>query len=1468
MQLLLVTLCLAVCSSALVSASEPHYVITVPGRIQEGSEEKACVTFHDDLHEPVKLKFELRKDDHVQVVAEQSVDGHDYTNCFPFKVPAVEASNTRWSFHVSAHGEHINVDESQDIIIDKAFDVCLIQTDKTVYKPGDTANDPNNNRIGQWRDVVSNHGFADFSFHLAKDLKHGEYRIHIPEHCETDFRVTEYVSKRFEMHMNLPTEVSVADKSFPLEIRASYVYGKPVEGTVDIEICPERHYSPFYHEYIYRGSDDDDSEEENNVCTKLSAIKTDAKGSLSKEIDLQPFNFTEDDPFGFLQINTVLTEDGTGHKETDSANLFLSNHKKVKFVDTSDTYHKGIPFSGTVKAVDDKNQPKANTAIVISKASGEDRDDSPKFEILHKLETDKDGLAHFTLKTDSWEQGVTIIASYPFDEDETFEFNLKSTQDVLWLWPYYSPSDSSLTVQSISDRIACDSDQSVKVEYRIKKENLDAKADHISFFYHVLSKDGIHTYKEHKVDLSEQTSEPLLHSSFVIPIHVGRELSPFFSIIVHTVLPKGEALVDRTPYRVAPCLKNKVELKFSKEQVHPGDKVDLGVTAEPGSYCSVRSLDKGFLLQHPLAIHSFAETFGNLIIAKQESAASQFVARFQEARQHECPENQTLVNRYEIDPARMFEENNIKIFTNTQIRKPLKCVEQEEEVVARSGTLKAAQSGKKEEKREHRTRSKFPDTWLFDLVEVDSEGHGALHLTTPDTITKWESDAVCLGPSGIGETKDVSVTAFQHFFVDLILPSSVVQGEMFKIETQVYSFEDKCYLVGVSLADSDGIETNSPKEQVRCVCDHHSTHFSWDVKATKSKEVKIHVDSGALLSEGECKEDLTLIGSELRVDSIEKTIRINHRGYEQEVSETHLLHASDTIEKVEFNLKSPEGLIAGSERAHIIVLGNLMGNIIVNLEHLIRLPDGCGEQNVAKFTRYLYSLDYLEHAKELKPDIKEKLVEGLSTGYQRELTFKNQDGAYGFWNGGEPSLWITALVAKAFCKAQKYIHVDPQNIEDAIHWLESQQQADGCFHENEYFDSDLVDAEGDTVRTAYVLNNLLAGDCVHKDTLVEKALSCIRNGEKIVKSPYGLASLAYAFTLAHDDEHRTAVLKRLHDSAVKEEGTLHWEAEYLSVETTSYAVLALLSGKTTSKQDLEESADAVRWLTSQQNPWGGYHTSKDTTFAVQALAIYAKATSNEEEDATVTIDGEEGFHKEIHIDKTNSLLLQIVDLPKVPGTYTASVKGHGCVYLQSHVHYFSIPDEHEHNFDVKVTTDPSECKIGAKNKYKVKVEVSYKGKRVKTSMAVINVEFPSGHVANTRSIRKLEKQHNVKKVEVSTGKMDIYLHELEKQPHTYVFTLERKIVIENLHPANVLVYDYYSPDIHSHEVYHAPCIQEHCAVSADAREDCGFSGITQEQCEKKGCCYDSSAHNIKWCFSHGHKSLEEHDDHHSEEKHD
>ncbi|XP_069836198.1 alpha-2-macroglobulin-like [Dendropsophus ebraccatus] len=1479
MWLLLVPVCLAIFSSSLTSASEPHYVITVPANIKQGAEEKACVTFLD-LKGPVDVKIELKKEEQVHLLAEHKVTTADHSECYSFQVPVIKSDEHIWLLHVSAHGENFNVDETKKIAIIERQDVCVIQTDKSTYKPGDIVKfrvisvnpdfqplnkqhhlieiiDPFQSRIAQWLDVSTKQGFADFSLHLANELTFGSYKINIPRACEKYFTVDEYVPKRFELNLNIPSDITTTDKSFHLEACASYTYGKPVEGVIDLSVCAV----VCEHRWYCRSYSIDGEEIDKQNCVHIKGEKPDSKGCVSKDIQLALFNLSTTDQ-NLLEIKSKLIEDGTGHSEEAAADIYINLAKKtIQFVECEKYYDRGFPYHGKVKITDEKNQPMVNEAVTLI-IHQHDYSNETRMNLV----TDSHGIAHFTLKIPESVNYVTLEARLssddPDDDDNMMDYEQRYPEAVVYLSVLYSKSESLLSIEKHREDLSCNSEQSVRVEYDIHKKNLESDTDHLHFFYILISKSGIFTYKEHKVDIEDQADSPNLQGSFPLNIHVDENLFPRFNLLVFSVLPNGETIARSAEYNVSPCAERKVKLSFSKEEVHPGENVNLEVTAEAGSLCSVRSVDKGYLLKYP---HQDSYLLTDVTNRLRDTVQFiQYSHMLWQPELPQCPENTTAQSDEMMDMQMIFMLSNLLIFTNTEVKEPVKCAPHDFTMRSALKKKTALHKDSSKEIKKKSIRSYFPDTWLYELVPVGSEGHTVLNHTTPDSITKWVTDAFCLSSSGFASVRDVELTTFQPYFIDLIVPYSVVQGEKFTVQAMVFSYIKKCILIVASLSDSEDLITVDKKEQARCVCEGRSHRFSWDVSTLKPKSVKVHVDSGSIEVVGECSQDALLIGEDHRKDSIEKTIVVKPRGHEDETTKTFLLLPLDNREAITINIDAPERLVAGSERAHIIILGDLMANIIVNWDDIVHLPDGCGEQNAAKFVRFIYTVDYLESIQELTPEKKAKAIESLIEGYQTQLTFKNKNGSYTVFPDGSENLWLTAFTVKAFNGARKFIYIDDSHIQQAVNWLHSKQLPDGCFsEEGDYFNNEL-EADDLVPRTAYIAIALLEHHVVYNGSIVENALSCLRKSVDSVTSVHTQALLAYAFTLSGDSELRDQILKKLDESAEKKEGSRHWETNLYTegeIETASYVLLALLSEKTTTIKNLEDSSDIVRWIVTQQNPWGGFYSSQDTTIALQALAKYAKAISHKKGDSTVTIKSKSGFEKIVHVDKSRSLLVQTVDLSEIPGEYTVSAIGNGFVYVQSHLHYTVLPAESVKGyFSFNVSTEPSTCSHASQKRFDVHIDVSYSGKRANTNMAMIVVEPVSGYVPDKESVRKLKKNPLVERTELSVDKISIYLEKLTHDPVSFVFTLEQEALVENLQPAIAVVFDYYDPDEHTVAEYSAPCsaVVAHCAVSAAEREDCGYPNISKEQCEERGCCFDSSIHGTKWCFFQGFKKAGNH----------
>lgn len=94
-------------------------------------------------------------------------------------------------------------------------------------------------------------------------------------------------------------------------------------------------------------------------------------------------------------------------------------------------------------------------------------------------------------------------------------------------------------------------------------------------------------------------------------------------------------------------------------------------------------------------------------------------------------------------------------------------------------------------------------------------------------------------------------------------------------------------------------------------------------------------------------------------------------------------------------------------------------------------------------------LDYLKAAGNLQPAIKDKAIKYLLSGYQRELTYRHNNGSFSAFGklDHKGSTWLTALVAKSFKQAEDYIDIDEKVIDEALKFLSDVQAEDGSFPE-------------------------------------------------------------------------------------------------------------------------------------------------------------------------------------------------------------------------------------------------------------------------------------------------------------------------------------------------------------------------------------------------------------------------------------
>uniref|UniRef100_A0AAY5K1T7 Uncharacterized protein n=1 Tax=Esox lucius TaxID=8010 RepID=A0AAY5K1T7_ESOLU len=871
------------------------------------------------------------------------------------------------------------------------------------------------------------------------------------------------------------------------------------------------------------------------------------------------------------------------------------------------------------------------------------------------LTTDIHGIASFSLNTSGmpnkdFDLKVSVIS-------QTFKvISTKLQQHILSVIRPAAPdskTSSYLDIQKTDQTLACGQEVSIPVHYVIVGETASSSA--VDVIYLALSRGAIVDHGYRKVIMQDITEGEVTFDLAVVP-----EMAPVVQILVYSMLPSGTIIAHSMNFPTEKCFRNKVSVEFSPSNAVPGEKNTLQLSALPGSLCGLSAVDKSVHIMEP----------GKRLDAEDNSGGSIRCTR--------CKPLTSLKNRkvtLDISSLVCFPVFSVDIY-RTYLQSFPEYSLMEEFDSDRSRPIPTAQIVQ--------MRTFFPETWIWDLVEVGESGSADVSLTVPDTITTWETEAFCLAPGGFGLAPPVELTVFQPFFLEITLPYSIIRGENFDLKATVFNYLSKCIMVAVTPAPSLDY-TLTPLNDVQyssCLCANERKTFSWTMSPSALGVLNVTISAEAVQSHAACDNEIVSVPERGRIDIVTRSLLVKAEGTEETETYNWLLCPSgqySLTEEVELQL--PMIVVEGSARASVSVLGDILGRALKNLDGLLQMPYGCGEQNMALLAPNIYILEYLRNTEQLTSAIRDKATKFLTSGYQRQLNYKHSDGAYSTFGQGSGNTWLTAFVLRSFSKAQSFIYIDPLKIKETTTWLEEKQKENGCFLRlGELFNNRMKGGVSDEVTlTAYITASMLESNMSVSDPVVNSSLSCLRNSTSDLSNTYTTALLAYTFTLAGDMEMRTLLLQHLDKMALQEGGLLHWTqtssetSASLAVEISSYVLLASLSASPLSTADLGYSSRIVRWLVKQQNSYGGFSSTQDTVVALQALSLYSTKVFSKEGSSTVTVKSPSGGQHVFDVNQNNKLLYQERQLQDVVGKYTVEVKGSACASVQVYgfLHLFS-----------------------------------------------------------------------------------------------------------------------------------------------------------------------------------------------------
>ncbi|XP_021702194.1 CD109 antigen isoform X3 [Aedes aegypti] len=1407
---------------------EGYYTVVGSKLLRPNSEYHVSVS-NLNVREPLRFRITLNNTRTGTPLASEDLSlGQGESRLVPFSIGDI----TEGDYSLTAEGlsGFIFKNESSLTFQSKSFSV-FVQTDKAVYKPGDTVRfrvlvlDPNtkplqkidtvkvhitdgkNNRIKQWNDAKLVKGVFESELALSSAPVLGNWKINV-EALGTkktqEFEVDEYVLPKFEVSVESPGITTLKDGKVKAIVRAKYTYGKSVKGEATVSAYPD-----FNFHYVQPF--------ERDVITRKT-VPIDGKGSV--EFDLRDEIKLQGDYTRNIVIEAVVEEELTGRKQNSSSKVKIYDRAyNMELVKSSEKFKPGLPFTAWLKATFQDGAPLQDdtNSVKVTQEFGWPNQNTTE----HTYKLDKNGMAKLIIDTETSSDSISFRAEYL-----GATFYLGSISQGWVKYSAYVRAKVLTETPTINKDVTVDVSSTVPMKY---------------FNYQVLGRGDV------LIGGTIAVPDRMSHT-FRFPASFA--MVPRARLLVYFIHSDGQMISDFAEIEFASELQNFLKVQLSKTESKPGQDVDITISTNPDSYVGLLGVDQSVLLLKSGNDLTTGKVFDDLKTYEEAVYLQYRRKRFAPWRRFNYYDDfndagaviMTNANEqpvtYPVYYSNAFRRSGMLFGGGLELRSFAMAVPAAPRPLAMMGGAKKVLVAAPIVPVVRKT---FPESWLWETV-FSFSGEKTITKKVPDTITSWMITGFSVSPVyGLGLTRQPrKLNVFLPFFVSTNLPYSVKRGEVVSIPIVVFNYMDSDQTAEVTFHNTE--------QEFEFADVENEVHENPKLELFRKKTVQVASNTGKTIpfmikpsKLGHITIKVTAT-TQLAGDGVERQLLVEPEGLPQYVNKASFVDLRATPEvNNNFTVEIPKNAVPDSTRIEIAVIGDVLGSTIQNLDSLIRMPYGCGEQNMLNFVPNIVVLDYLKNTNQLTASIEDKAKKYMESGYQRELTYMHDDGSFSAFGKSDPkgSTWLTAFVARSFKQAADHISVDEKIIDKSLEWLSDQQSSNGSFPEvGKVSHTDMQGGSGQGIAlTAYTLIAFLENkNLIPKYTnVINKALDYIVRNTEGLDDNYALAIAAYALQLA-DHSAKDFTLSQLDTKATTDEDQKWWnkpipEADKknpwyskpnsVNVEMSAYGMLAFMEAGLDS-----DALPIMKWLISQRNDKGGFQSTQDTVVGLQALAKLAAKISSKNNDVTIVVTYNENQQKEMKINSENNMILQKFELPSSAKDIDIKATGRGFAVVSLGYKYnMNVTGEWP-----RFVLDPQVNKNSNQDYLHLTVCTNFvpTAGQNKSNMAVMEVGFPSGFTADSDTLPSLENTEYIKKVELKDGDTVVvmYFDSLDRNELCPTVSAFRTHKVAKQKPAPVVIYDYYDNSRIARQFYNGPAAGL-CDICEN--EDCGNSCSIKSQ---------------------------------------
>ncbi|XP_060581970.1 CD109 antigen-like, partial [Ruditapes philippinarum] len=728
----------------------------------------------------------------------------------------------------------------------------------------------------------------------AKLLSYGE------EFEEKSFEVDEYVLPKFEIELDLPSFGRTDVTKFTGKMKAKYTFGKPVKGIVDILIRPKNERFQWINGSRQRVS-------------KVISLQMPITGEVKFTIKMTELT----DIQKFLSGSTLVfeanvTDDVTKFKRSDIQEItFFSQPIKLSFLTSlPDTFKPGMTYDAVVIVAqrDDSVPDMINGKLKITITEYRKQHRRPFFMDRSRINS-MESFRAWRGRRPTWQRETKKVLgpffhAIPVDGVVVFPIETESGVKKVDVKAEYNGASTFRTLKKRH------SPSNTYLQMRLLTSNPKAGSP---LDLEIGSTHDIHGYLSYQIysrgSIVESGTIPMSNRRQTWTFNVTSAMAPKAKVVLYYVRSDGE-----------------VDIKFNQTSAEPIDKISLDVKADNGSTVHVLGVDKSVLLM----------ATGNDITESQVSKEiRRYAIKIRKTSSFSgcnwrCWRMPIPVGGEDVMD--VFNDAGVIVFTDALIYKHIRGVTAYKADYPKRKTKKEKHpsrkhqstssnkmtpfksKGSKEAENEAHVRKHFPETWIWSSFQIQSNGTVSIEDTVPDTITSWVATAFAIHPdSGLGISSVPAQTSIS------LKKSS--EFDYVKIEG-----------TKTSIASIDAFRTVTVgADEVLAVY--------FPIVPRKIGLVDINVQAK----------------TPIQADAIKKKLLVEAEGTPREYNLPIVVDLRNygTVTKT-VNTEYPLRTVKGSERMTATLIGDLMGPSINGLDKLLKLPTGCGEQNMLKFAPNIY----------------------------------------------------------------------------------------------------------------------------------------------------------------------------------------------------------------------------------------------------------------------------------------------------------------------------------------------------------------------------------------------------------------------------------------------------------------------------------------------------------------------------------